>query len=190
MSTAGNPTARDDRDDVIIEHFDGTTRRAQLVLSATFALMAAGILVLALLVPDGTSAAVRLWVSVPLSLFLGLVGWVFARMRLELRIFPGGFAARVRPSRLVRIESGDVVLAELVEVSPFWEYGGWIDRRKPGDRLLGGCGRTALRTTYLVRDSKQDGSGGPKTRRLTLLTGESERLLLHVHPAGTGDCSA
>ncbi len=189
MSTAGEATARDDQGDVIIEHFDGTTRRAQVVLSSTFALMAVGLLVLALLVPSDQSATVRLWVSVPMSLLLAVVGWVFARMRFELRTFPGGFAARVRPSRWVRIESSEVVLAELVEVSPFWEYGGWIDKRNFGDRLLGGCGRTALRTTYVVRNGKQDGSDKPKTRRLTLLTGEAERLLAHVHPADAGDSS-
>ena len=131
-------------DDVGVEGFDGTIRRAQVVLQATLASIAVGVLSLIRPVPGDHWGAARLWASVPLSLFLGVLAWAVAGMRLAPRAFPDGFAARVRPTRWVRANSGDVVLAEMVEISPFREYSGWMDHRRSGDRLLGGCGGVAL----------------------------------------------
>lgn len=170
--------------DLVVEEFDGASRRAQVAITATFALLAVGLFSLIQFVLDDLSAAVRLWISVPLSLPLGLAAWVVARMRLELRTFPDGLAARVRPTRWVRVNSSDVVVAEMVEISPFWEFGGWMDKRNFGDRLLGGRGSVALRMTYRLPDSSQGGQHELKTHRLTLLTEEAQRLLAHLRSSG------
>ena len=141
---------------------------------ASLLVLAAGMGVFIGLVPDEDfSGATRLWVAILLALSFAAAAWMFSLMRLELQIDERGFTARVRPFRRVRVDAEAVVSAELVEVQPFWEFGGWWDKGTRSDRLLGGTGSAAVRVIY----RHQTGAREPKTCRLTLLTAHAERLL-------------
>ena len=167
---------------LIVERFDGGSRRAQRIFAATLLILGIGLGALAVFVPDDDlSGAGRLWVSIPLVAGFVAASWMFSRMRLELQIDDRGFTARVRPFRRVRVDARAVVHAELVEVQPFSEFGGWWDKGLRSNRLLGGTGQTALRVTYLEQTAARE----PKTCRLTLLSTHAERLFALVGP-GTG----
>ncbi len=158
----------------IVERFDGTSRRAQRVVVAALLVLAIGLGALVTGVPDeDLTGAARLWVSAPLVMALAAGSWVFSRMRFELQIDDDGFTARVRPFRGVRVDARAVVSAELAEVQPFSEFGGWWHKGLRSNRLLGGTGSIALRVAYL----HQSGRRAPKTCRLTLLTAHAEHLL-------------
>jgi hypothetical protein len=157
-----------------VESFDGTNRRAQRIIVAVLLVLAIGLGTLVSVVPDEDSAgAARLWVGISLAAVLVAGSRVFSRMRLELHIDEAGFTVRVWPFRRVRVDAQAVVDAELVEVRPFWEFGGWWHKGLRSNRFLGGTGSTALRVTYL----HQAGAREPKTCRLTLLTSHAEHLL-------------
>lgn len=157
-----------------IERFDGPSRRAQRIFVAASLIMGVGLGVLIAAVPDDDLAGtVRLWLSISLMAPFAAASWMFSRMRLELHVDERGFTARVRPFRRVRVDARTVVSAELVELEPFWEFGGWWDKGLRSNRLLGGTGSTALRVTYLL----DTGAREPRTCRLTLLTAHHERLL-------------
>ena len=129
---------------------------------ASLLVLAAGMGVFIGLVPDeDLSGAARLWLAILVALPFAAGAWAFSLMRLELQIDESGFTARVRPFRRVRVDAESVVSAELVEVQPFSEFGGWWDKAPRSNRLLGGTGRTALRVTYLRPTSGRD----PKTCR-------------------------
>lgn len=158
----------------LVERFDGTSRRAQWIFVAALVVMGVGLAVLIMAVPDHDfSGTVRLWVSISLAALFTAASWMFSRMRLELHVDDDGFTARVRPFRRVRVDARSVVSAELVELQPFWEFGGWWDKGPRSNRLLGGTGSTALRVTYLLNA----GARKPRTCCLTLLTAHHERLL-------------
>ncbi len=158
----------------LVERFDGKSRRAQQIFVVALLVMAAGLGTLVTAVPDDDlTGTARLWVTVPLVMSFVCASWMFSRMRLELQIDDGGFTARVRPFRSLRVDARTVVSAEIVEVEPFWEFGGWWHKGLRNNRLLGGTGSTALRVTYL----HHAGTREPKTCRLTLLTSHAELLL-------------
>ncbi|WP_419854415.1 hypothetical protein [Candidatus Poriferisodalis sp.] len=158
----------------LVERFDGKSRRAQQIFVAALLVMAAGLGTLVTAVPDDDlTGTARLWVTVPLVMPFAAASWMFSRMRLELQIDDGGFTARVRPFRGQRVDARTVVSAEIVEVEPFWEFGGWWHKGLRSNRLLGGTGSTALRVTYV----HQVGAREPKTCRLTLLTAHAGHLL-------------
>ena len=158
----------------IVERFDGTSRRAQRVVVVALLVLAIGLGTFVTVVPDeDLTGAARLWVSVPLVVSFVCGSWMFSRMRFELRIDDDGFTACVRPFRGQRVDARAVVSAEIVEVEPFWEFGGWWHKGLRSNRLLGGNGSTALRVTYL----HHAGTREPKTCRLTLLTAHAGRLL-------------
>lgn len=158
----------------LVEQFDGKSRRAQQVFVVALLVLAAGLGTLVTVVPDeDLTGTARLWVTVPLVVSFVCASWMFSRMRLELQIDDGGFTARVRPFRGQRVDARAVVSAEIVEVEPFWEFGGWWHKGLRSNRLLGGTGSTALRVTYL----HHAGTREPKTCRLTLLTANAEQLL-------------
>ena len=160
--------------EVVIERFDGGSRRAQRIMVASLLVLAAGTGVSVGLVPDeDISGAARLWLAILVALPFAAGVWTFGLMRLELQIDESGFTARVRPFRRVRVDAESVVSTDLVEVQPFSEFGGWWDKRSGADRLLGGTGHTALRVTHLRQTSGPD----PQTRRLYLLTTHTDRLL-------------
>ena len=171
----------------LIERFDGPSRRAQRIFVAALLIMGVGLGVLIAAVPDDDlSGTVRLWLSISLAAPFVAAAWTFSRMRLELHVDDDGVTARVRPFRRVRLDARSVVRAELVEVEPFWEFGGWWDKGLRSNRLLGGTGSTALRVTYLF----DTGAREPKTCRLTLLTTHHERLLGTLRRAVVAaDCS-
>lgn len=159
---------------VVCERFDGGSRRAQRIMVASLLVMAVGLGTLVTAVPDDDlSGAARLWVTIPLVAVFAAASWMFSLMRLELRVDEHGFTARVRPFRRVRVDAEAVVDAELVEVQPFWEFGGWWDKGTRSNRLLGGTGSTALRVTYLRPTNGRD----PQTCRLHLLTTHADRVL-------------
>ena len=169
--------------DLVVEHFDGSSRTAQRAMVAGLLILGVGIGALAWLVPDDdVPAAVQPWIAIPLVAVFAAASWMFSRMRLELQVDNCGFTARVRPFRRVRVDAQSVVQAELVEVQPFWEFGGWWDRGLRRNRLLGGSGHTALRVTY----SMDKGEREPTTCRLTLLSTHAGRLL-DVLQRGTTD---
>lgn len=160
--------------DPVVEHFDGSSRTAQRALVAGLLILGVGVGVLAWLVPDDdVPAAVQPWIAISLVAVFAAASWRFSRMRLELQVDDRGFTVRVRPFRRVRVDAQSVVKAELVEVQPFWEFGGWWDRGLRRNRLLGGTGHTALRVTYL----KGRGEREPTTCRLTLLSTHAGHLL-------------
>ena len=164
---------------LIVERFDGGSRRAQRIFVAALLNMGVGLGVLAVFVPvDDLSGAGLLWVSILLVAGFVAASWMFGRMRLELQIEDCGFAARVRPFRRVRVDAQAVVHAELVEVQPVSEFGGWWDKGPRSNRLLGGTGQTALRVTYLEHTAARE----PKICRLTLLSTHAERLFAVVGP--------
>ena len=157
-----------------MERFDGTSRRAQRIAVAALLVLAVGLGTFVTVVPDDDlTGAARLWVVIPLVTALAAGSWVFSRMRLGLQIDDGGFTARVRPFRSMRVDARAVVSAELAEVQPFSEFGGWWHKGLRRNRLLGGTGSTALRVTYL----HHAGAREPKTCRLTILTAHAEHLL-------------
>ena len=124
---------------VIVELFDDGSRRAQRIFAATLLILGVGLGALTVFVPDDDlSGAGRLWVSILLVAGFVAASWMFGRMRLELQIDNRGFTARVRPFRRVRVDAQAVVHAELVEVQPFSEFGGWRDKGLRSNRLLGG----------------------------------------------------
>lgn len=158
----------------IVEQFDGSSRRAQRILVSVLLVLAAGLGALGALAPDDdVSASVQWWVSISLAAVFAAASWMFSRMRLELQIDDRGFTARVRPFRRLRVDAPSVVHAELVDVQPFSEFGGWWDRGLRSKRLLGGTGRTALRVTYLL----DNGAREPRTCQLTLLSTHAQYLL-------------
>lgn len=160
--------------EVVIERFDGGSRRAQRIMVASLLVLAAGMAVLVGLVPDeDLSGAARLWLTILVALPFAAGAWAFSLMRLELQIDESGFTARVRPFRRVRVDAESVLSTELVEVQPFSEFGGWWDKRSGADRLLGGTGHTALRVTYV----RQSTGRHPQACRLHLLTTHTDRLL-------------
>ncbi len=157
----------------IVEQFDGSSRTAQRILVAVLLVLAAGLGVLGSVAPDDdVSASVQLWVSISLAAVFVAASWMFSRMRLELEIDDRGFSARVRPFRSVRVDADSVEHAELVDVQPFSEFGGWWDRGLRSNRLLGGSGQTALRITYVQRAGARE----PRTCRLTLLSAHAQLL--------------
>ena len=159
--------------DLVVEHFDGSSRTAQRAMVAGLLVLGVGIGALAWLVPDDdVPAAVQPWIAIPLVAAFAAASWMFSRMRLELQVDDCGFTARVRPFRRVRVDAQSVLHAELVEVQPFWEFGGWWDRGLRRNRLLGGTGHTALRVTYLMDRGERE----PTTCRLTLLSTHAGRL--------------
>lgn len=158
----------------LVERFDGKSRRAQQIFVMALLVMAVGQGALIAAVPDDDlTGNARLWVAIPLVTAFAAASLVFSRMRLELQIDDCGFTARVRPFRGERVDCRVVVSAEIVEVEPFWEFGGWWHKGLRSNRLLGGTGSTALRVTYL----HHAGTREPKTCRLTLLTAHAEHLL-------------
>ena len=162
-----------------MERFDGTSRRAQRIAVAALLILAVGLGTLVTVVPDeDLTGTARLWVTIPLVVLLTSGSWVFSRMRSELQIDDAGFTARVRPFRRMRVDARAVVDAEIVEIQPFWEFGGWWHKGLRRNRLLGGTGSTALRLTYL----HHAGAREPKTCRLTLLTAHAEHLLDVLQP--------
>ena len=167
--------------EVVIERFDGGSRRAQRIMVASLLVLAAGMGVSVGLVPDeDLSGAARLWVAILVALPFAAAAWVFSLMRLELEIDESGFTARVRPFRRVRVDAQSVLSAELVEVQPFSEFGGWWDKGPRSNRLLGGTGRTALRVAYQRPTPGRD----PKTCRLHLLTTHADSLLTALQRGG------
>lgn len=157
----------------LIERFDGPSGRAKRIFVAASLIMGVGLGVLIAAVPDDDLAGtVRLWLSISLMAPFAAASWMFSRMRLELHVDEHGFTARVRPFRRVRVDARTVVSAELVELEPFWEFGGWWDKGLRSNRLLGGTGSTALRVTYRLDTSARE----PRTRCLTLLTAHHEHL--------------
>lgn len=158
----------------LVERFDGTSRRAQRIFVVALLVMGGGLGLLIAAVPDDdVSGTVNMWLSISLAAPFAAASWMFSRMRLELQIDDDGFAARVRPFRRVRVDARSVVNAEIVEVAPFGEFGGWWDKGTRSNRLLGGAGCTALRVSYRL----DTGAPEPRTCRLTILTTHHERLL-------------
>lgn len=169
----------------VVEQFDGSSRSAQRILVAVQLVLAAGLGAVGAVAPDGdVSASVQLWVSIALAAVFVAASWMFSRMRLELEIDDRGFTARVRPFRRLRVDAQSVVHAELVDVQPFSEFGGWWERGLRSNRLLGGTGRTALLVTYLL----DTGTREPKTCRLTLLSAYAQLLfdVLHLGDRAAG----
>jgi len=170
----------------IVERFDGSSRSAKRILVAVLLVLAVGLGAVGAVAPDDdVSASVQLWVSISLAALFVAASWTFGRMQLELEIDDRGFTARVRPFRSVRVDADSVEQAELVDVQPFSEFGGWWDRGLRSNRLLGGTGQTALRITYVQRAGARE----PRTCRLTLLSAHAQRLFEVLQLGGSAASS-
>ena len=155
------------------EPYDSVFRAIFLLNAAIIAALALGFGI-AGIVDSNNSALQQLGSVVGMTLGIA-VAYGLWRADLELRINDNTVSARAWPFRSVVVPIAQVVGSEVVEIDPLRDYRGWGIKGSRQDKLIGGKGTTAIRSTYIHESGEK--------RKLTFLTeqaAEAERQIDHA----------